>query len=692
MDILSFGDPRDPDRLRQSWIRRRDPDRCRIVAGRPAPASKLRQRWRDAGGTDTALTIGLAEFVARQAALTLERAERQLRGARYKVPHLIHEEILDSPAFRGGLAKLARESEKSEASLARTASAYLREMAATHSAFVIDLAAHLIKKLYTLGYGEILHYDHEQLAGIAVLAQQYPVVFLPTHKSNLDHLSLQYMLHENGLPPNHTAGGINMNFFPVGPLVRRSGTFFIRRSFRDNTLYKNVLISYIDYLIEKRFTLEWYIEGGRSRSGKLLPPRFGMLAYVVDAFRRAKSDDVYLIPVSIGYDQIQDVRFYSAEARGGARQKEGFGWFISVVRDLSKRYGDIYIRFGEPLSLRAQLGAPVPDAEPDPDEQSVELQKLAFEVSLRINRVTAITPTSLVTLSLLGTGDRALTVPEVRGGLANLVYYVRQRKLPTTVDLQPLETDEGVRSALESLHETGVVSCYSEGPEAVYVIGPEQQLSAAYYRNTIIHFFVNSAIAELALVRAAERPVEDPAVEFWEDAMRLRDLLKFEFFFADKQTFQRELAEELSFQDPGWEQRLDQGPETIQKLVQELRPFTAHRVLRPFLESYQVVSDSLARRDPTLAFDQDHFLADCLHLGKQRLLQRHIRSAASVSKVLFQTALRLADNRRLLEPSPDDPEDLTTRRTAFAEEIRDALRRVHAIDALAATRRAGFIR
>jgi len=691
-DILSFGDPRDPDRLRQGWIRRRNPDRCRIAAGQPAPASELRHRWRDAGGTDTGLTLGLAEFVARQAALTLERAERQLRGARYKVPHLIHEEILDSPAFRGGLTKLTRESGSSEAALARTASSYLRELAATHSAFVIDLAAHLIKKLYTLGYGETLHYDHEQLAGIAVLAQQYPVVFLPTHKSNLDHLSLQYMLHENGLPPNHTAGGINMNFFPVGPLVRRSGVFFIRRSFKDNDLYKNVLRSYIDYLIEKRFSLEWYIEGGRSRSGKLLPPRFGILAYVVDAFRRAKSDDVYLIPVSIGYDQIQDVGFYSAEAQGGAKQKEGFGWFISVVRDLSKRYGDIHIRFGEPLSLRAQLGAPIPDAEPDPDERSVELQKLAFEVSLRINRVTAITPTSLVTLTLLGTGDRALTVPEVRGSLANLVHYVRERKLPATIDLQPLETDEGVRSALESLLETGVVSCYSEGPEAVYAIGPEQQLSAAYYRNTIIHFFVNSAIAELALLRAAERPVEDPAAELWEEAMRLRDLLKFEFFFADKQTFHREVAEELSFQDHSWEEKLAHGPEVIQKLVQEHRPFTAHRVLRPFLESYQMVSDSLARRDPALAFDREPFLADCLHLGKQLLLQRHVHSAASVSKVLFETALRLADNRDLLEPGPDGPGDLAARRTAFAEEIRDALRRVYAIDALAAIRRARFIR
>jgi glycerol-3-phosphate O-acyltransferase len=103
-------------------------------------------------------------------------------------------------------------------------------------------------------------------------------------------------MYENELPPPHTAGGINMNFFLGGPLLRRAGIFFIRRSFKDNEVYKFVLRQYIDYLIEKRFTLEWYIEGTRSRSGKLMPPRFGLLAYVVDAYRRAKSEDVMLVP------------------------------------------------------------------------------------------------------------------------------------------------------------------------------------------------------------------------------------------------------------------------------------------------------------------------------------------------------------------------------------------------------------
>src|SRR5207253_6849971 len=205
----------------------------------------------------------------------------------------------------------------------------------------------IIRYMYTRGYGEALHYDRTQLEAIYALAQRHPVVFLPSHKSNLDHLVLQYALHENGHPPNHTAGGINMNFFPMGPLMRRSGVFFIRRSFKDNVVYKLVLRQYIDYLIEKRFPLEWYIEGGRSRSGKLMPPRFGLLAYVVDAYRRGKSEDVLLVPVSVAYDQIQDVAGYAAEERGGRKRPESFGWFLRFVRALRRRYGNIYIRFGE---------------------------------------------------------------------------------------------------------------------------------------------------------------------------------------------------------------------------------------------------------------------------------------------------------------------------------------------------------
>jgi glycerol-3-phosphate O-acyltransferase len=688
-ELLLLGDPRDPGRLRQWWLRRRHPDRVQVVVGDPAPVSELRERWRR---TQMGETTGLADFVARQAWLALERAERRLRGSRYKVPRFVAEDIVSRPAFRAGVARIAREVGKDQAAVEREAMGYLREIAATHSPYVIDLTAHLIRRLYTQAYEGELQYDRTELERIYGLCQRHPVVFLPSHKSNLDHLVLQYALHENGHPPNHTAGGINMNFFPVGPLVRRSGVFFIRRTFKDNPLYKLVLRHYVDYLIEKRFSLEWYIEGGRSRSGKLLPPRFGLLANVVDAYRRGKSEDVHLIPVAIAYDQISDVGSYTAEQRGAAKERESFGWFLRVVRGLRRRYGSIHLRFGEPISLAKAFAddeimarAPTED-DGGASEDDLALQKLAFEVCVRINDVTPITPTSLVTLSLLGRGERAHTVPEIVAAVERLVGYVQRRGLPTTGDL--LHTAEGVEHALAALVENGVVTVYAEGNEAVYAIGPDQHLTAAYYRNTIIHFFVTGAIVELALLRASDEEVEDPHATFFDEAMALRDLLKFDFFFAQKDRFRDELRHEVALHDPDWDERLGEGRKAILDVVRRIRPFNAHRVLRPFLEAYRVVADTLASEPPTASFDQAQFLERCGALGKQYLLQRRVHGDESVSRVLFASALGLAKNRGLVG---SDAPDVSARRRAFADEILSVLRRIDAVDALAASRRSGLI-
>jgi len=684
LNEIWLGDPRDPGALRQRWISRWTPDRCRIVTGEPAPLSELRARWRDAGEQDVRATNSLADFVVRRAHLALERAERRLRGARYKVPRLIREDILAQPAFRGALTQLSHELGQPERRVSRRAALYLGEIAATHSPTMIDLCAQLFHLFYRRGYRN-LAYDSVQLERIAALSQRHPVVFLPSHKSNLDHPALFSMLFENGLPPTHTAGGINMNFFPLGPLVRRSGVFFIRRSFKDNPVYKHVLRHYIDYLIERRFSLEWYIEGGRSRSGKLMPPRFGLLAYVVDAYRRGKSEDVALVPTSIAYDQIQDVGDYVAEQRGGAKRRESLGWFVNLVRRL-RPYGEIQIRLGEPVLLSKRVGPPNPTAAPNPDEDDLLLRKLAFEVCVRINEATPITPTSLVTLALLGFGDRALTVPETRGALEDLLAYAERHNLPRR-RVEALHGDAGVLAALKELERSGVVTCYSEGVEPVYRIDDERHFAAAYYRNTVIHFFVTTAIAELAVLRAAEAPGGDPRAALQEEAAALRDLLKYEFFFPGSERFRNELYRELGFHEPRWEAALERGQADTVGLVRGFRPLVAHAVLRPFLEAYRVAADTLVDWDDRDPVEARTFVSRCLARGRQYTLQRRIRSREAVSKSYFETALQLFANRELLDARTPD---VRQRRGELAAELGDAVRRVDAVEALATARRLGL--
>jgi glycerol-3-phosphate O-acyltransferase len=234
-----------------------------------------------------------------------------------------------------------------------------------------------------------------------------------------------------------------------------------------------------------------------------------------------------------------------------------------------------------------------------------------------------------------------------------------------------------------------VVDRFAEGSEVVYRIGVERELAAAYYRNSIIHFFVDPAIAELALLEAAEAGEhEDRVAEFWRAAMQLRDLLKFEFFFSDRDAFRGELRRELANRDPNWEETLARSTDGAQELVKRSRPFSAHRVLRPFLEAYRVVADRLAQTPPSTVIDERGFLDACIGMGRQYHLQRRIHSGESVSRVLFETALKIADNRGLVHST--DP-DIAQGRSVFADQIRTSLRRIDAVEALAASRRAGLI-
>jgi glycerol-3-phosphate O-acyltransferase len=643
IDVIKLGDPRDPDALRQRAILRSFPDRVVPVVGSPAPVSRLIADHERSGEV-----VELERFVVRRAWRTLDRAERALRGNRYKVPKFLHEELSSRSEFQdGAVIHGGRRGLSPAASLAR-ARHYLREMAASHSPLLIDLIAGSIHWLYRQGY-EALVYDRDRVAELAALGQEYPLVFLPSHRSNLDRLSLQFLLWENDLPPNHTAGGINMNFFPVGPLIRRTGVFFIRRSFKDNPLYKFVLRSYIDYLVDNRFSMEWYMEGGRSRSGKLAPPRYGLLAYIVESQRKGKAEDVMLVPVSIAYDQIQDLSSYTNEALGGAKSTESLGWMVTAVRSLRKRYGKIHVRFADPISVRKELAG----AEAT-DEGSRDLAKVAFEVMYRISRVTPVTPAAVVSIALLEAKGTARTLPELTRICADLDAFIAKHGLPCTEPIQ-LEDPREVKRVLELLTEHGNVSQTSL-PEPLYWLEPEQALRAAYYRNVVVHFFLPRAIAELALLAGHTVDV------FWEEIARLRDLLKFEFYFPQKEQLRTEIEQSLMADAPGWETMIDRPEE----LLRQLRPRCAHWAVLPFLEAYLVMADELAQLQSP--FEEASFLQACMRRGESYRRRGLIQSSESISQVLFRQSLLLANNRNLIEA--DQPA-----RDAFAAEIRSVVDR-----------------
>jgi glycerol-3-phosphate O-acyltransferase len=654
----------------------------RVIAGEHSRASWVRKAWMEPGGRGQEEGYSLAEFAALHAWLRLERAEREIRGSRYKVPKFVHESLSETRQFARGVANLARDESTSYEVMAQRTQRYVKEIAATHSPYVIDLVAGGLRWLIGKAYVDIL-YDKDELAALYTLSQHHPLVFLPSHKSNFDHLVLLYVLYRNELPPNHTAGGINMNFFPVGPFLRRSGVFFIRREFRDNEPYKFVLRRYLDYLLEKRFPIEWFIEGGRSRTGKLRAPRMGMLAYVVESFERGSSDDVILIPVSIAYDQISDVGSYAAEQSGGAKESESLSWMVRTIRSLRLRYGSTHLRFGAPISLRTFFAGEIPQFDPE-DHHNPAIPKLAFEVASRINEATPVTPITLVTMALLSAGDRALTLDEVIGALRPFAEDVARRDLPTTEPLDP-DDRERVLLALDNLTVHGVVSRFDGATDTVYRIQPEQHLAAAYYRNTIIHFFLADAITELSLLHVAETRPDDPAHALIDDALMIRDTLKFDFFFSPSDVFAEEIRDILRRSDPEFRDRLASGD--ARALLNESRPFRAPAILRPFLEAYRVVGDVIERQAYQSTLDAKELAKQAMALGKQYQLQGKIRSPESVSSELFAAAVKLAANRELLAAAPD----IVDRRLGFARSLRDLVRRLEILETIDAARDVGVL-
>ena len=679
-DILPGHDPYHPSERQQQRIVSRQPGRATVLVGEPATVASLRRHWaQTTAGEDPA---DFAAYVARRATLALDRAEYQLLGPRYRTPSLVKEEILSSRRFRAGLRQVRRgpdEVDGSPPSLAEAAQ-ILDELAAGWSRRLINIIPTLSRMIFQRGFDPQIDYDESQVERLRAAMARHPCIFLWSHRSNLDNLVLTAAMQELGLPPAHVFGGINMAFGPMGAIMRRAGVIFIRRSTGDDPLYKYVLREYVGYVLEKRFNLSWSIEGTRSRTGKMLPPRLGLLSYAADAYLQGRVDDIMLLPVSITFDQLHEITEYADYARGGQKKPEGFGWLYGFIKAQgAQHYGKIYVRFGEPVSMSAFLGPPSGAIATDPAARRLALAKTAFEVAWRINQGMPVTATAAVTTILLAMQGAALTFGQIRLGLADALDYLQSRSVPTTASLRALSAPGPVRATLDALVAGGLVTYVQDGREPVWLIGPDQQLAATFYRNSLVHFLLDTALCELAVLRAKDAS-SDPVGAFWAEIARLRDLLKFEFYFKDRDEHRRQVRAEMDRHDPDWEERLRAGPVEADALLEQMRPLVSHVIVRPFVEAYRIVADVLVSGDvPTAAdgsADRDEVTRRALGLGRQYVAQRRLRSSESVSVLLFQTALQLAGNRGLLGPG----EDVAARRAGFLAELRDLLRRLDEIE------------
>jgi len=589
-------------------------------------------------------------------------------------------EILQTERAQTGLSRLSEELHQPRHEVEQLAVRAFGEMIARH-----DAAATAVYK----GIGAVLSrryridVDRDSLARLRDLDRKHAIVWLPSHRSYLDMFYLEQVAQEAGIAPAYVLGGDNLDFWPIGPILRRAGVLYIRRDTHDNPVYRFALRSYLGHIVESGQNLSWSIEGGRSRTGKMRPPRYGALRYVVDAVRNSEGPDAMVVPVSVVYEQLAEVASMTAEARGGSKKPEGLGWLLRFARTQPGRMSTVRIDFGEPIAMRARIS----ELDRDPRATGQEVERFALEVCHRINRVTPAIPTAIVAFALLG-AERALTLDETLEAMGPILAYLRDHPTtPTTLGSQ-LEDAGWVRSTLDQLADSGVLNRFTGGDQTVWYIAPEQHLVAAFYRNTLIHLLVNRAIAELATFMAREHAIGDLREAIWNHAMSLRQLLKFEFFFASRAEFNAELLAEVALFDPEWEGRTVREPvvtrDLLERWFERSRPHLAHLILRPFFDSYRVVADQLVRWRHDREVDQELLLERCLGFGQQQVLQRKLHSPESVTLELFRNALTLADNRGLLSGTG---RELHQKRKAFADNLRQIvddletlsrLQRVHA--------------
>ncbi|MCJ7815696.1 MAG: hypothetical protein MUP31_06565, partial [Xanthomonadales bacterium] len=378
---------------------------------------------------------------------------------------------------------------------------------------------------------------------------------------------------------------------------------------------------------------------------------------------------IHVIPVTVSYDLMRDVQDYASEQAGKLKKPESLKWFIGYLSSLRQPMGRIYLDFGDSVVL---------DRAPDPDDQ-LSLTKIAFEVAVQANKVTPITLPAVACLVLLGAAPRALTVEEIQAEILAIIRWAHARNIRLTSDFRPKRLSH-VRNLADAMRGMGLLIRYDEGTDTVFGLDPGQHLMASYYRNTIIHHFVNKAILEVALLRASEAPEGETLEEFWKETLRLRDFFKFEFFYPSKRKFKKQLRTELERTDPRWEDRLLAGQHETLLMLSGMQPLLAHATLLPFVEAYSVVFDLLARLGATDSLQEDECVARALKAGKQAYLQRRITSEASIGKLLFQNGYKLAQN---LELTAGGPDAVSARRIQLLRDFKELSRKLERIRLMA---------
>jgi putative phosphoserine phosphatase/1-acylglycerol-3-phosphate O-acyltransferase len=550
--------------------------------------------------------------------------------------------IIEHPEFQENLKEISKKLKLEVSEVQKTAVKCIEELYSQQHPITNSLSVKGFQFLLSKAYSDKIDIDPQEIKKLMKLMRQNSVAFILTHKTYLDTVVLISTLARYGMPIPYSFGGINLAFPGFKQFGKNSGLIFIRRSFKDDIIYKAALRHYISCLIENGDHLTWNIEGTRSRTGKIVYPQMGILKYIMEGEKQSTKDIKY-IPVSIVYDLIPDVKEMMEEGKGKEKKTENAVAFLKYFKKLGNQYGKAAIRFGDPVDASAHQNAIIPDIEEDSYSHKNTLPRFAFELIHKANMITPVTTVSLVCNVLLS--SFALTKKELEFSVLKLMNYIEQRKEDVLID-RGNSIAVTVQKALNLLKSAGIVQKNKAGYKTQYSLSQNEFLTATYYANMASAHLYHRAFIEMALVKIKDEK-SNRILSFWTEIMRLRNLFKFEFFYTNKPQFSSEIEAELELFDKNWRTIINDPNGDINKLLSKQELFVSKAILQIYLEANKVVCHTLHTWDLEDDFNDTDFIELCLFKGKELHWQSRISRLDSVSKPFLISALRLAKNSKL---------------------------------------------
>jgi len=560
----------------------------------------------------------------------LFRERRLLAGPPLRSHKRVIRVLLKDPELKRLVPGIARREKMSEARVWKRARKILNEMIADYSPRHIAFSYRAFRWLWDRLYDR-LEVDQAGLDRLKAVARDFPVILTPSHKSHVDYLILSGLFYENDIMIPHICAGINLSFWPMGAIFRRNGAFFIRRKITGDLLYARLLALYVRWLIRCGYTQEFFIEGGRTRTGKIVFPKHGLLSLQVEAFLTGTVRDLYVVPAAITYERVPEDEAYVRELTGTPKAKENF-WTLWKARHILKRsHGSAYVRFAKPISLKdyfhVEPGVPVPLK-----EQRAGTLDLAIDIVRGITAETTVTLSSLATAALLTQREPAILLSTLKERMHLFSHYLKRLDAPQTSQAQ--ELDFHIEWLLDFFSEHDwLESIEGEGEARLIRFRDDRRLMLDFYKNTILHQFLPAALTGVAVEHGEKGGPLEGDIGF------LLDLFAHEFFLKPDDTARNLLERGTPWAGPD-------ADRTQRNLFAGL--------VTNYLESYDLAAQTVLKEGDARFPAGKAFVFRGLQLGEQLFATGEITRREALSSANLQSAVGYFHMRNLLK----DPEAL----------------------------------